>query len=218
MRVKGFCRPVWRFQSDGSRGVGAARGMLAAAVGLVACGCLASGAVAASPHVVSPSSTTLTAAFVPNKLDVASTMEVGVQIHRPAGETPPPLIGMELNLPAGVSLTTSELGLDTCDAATLTRAGPMGCKPDSVMGYGNAMVLAPDAVEALSSRSLSPFSWRHPKIATPRCCSTEMGVTRRLPRSCSSVKCWKNRGRSGPIWIQQFHLWRDCRANRIQLW
>jgi hypothetical protein len=147
MRVKSLC--MWRCPRDRSRGVGAVRGTLAGAVVLVACGCLGPGALAASSRVTSPSSTTLTAAFVPNRLDAASTMEVGVHIHRPAGETPPPLIGMELNLPAGVSLTTSELGLDTCDAATLTSTGPEGCKPDSVMGYGNASVLAPDAVEAL---------------------------------------------------------------------
>jgi hypothetical protein len=149
MRVKCFCRSVWRFQADGSRGVGAARGMLAGAVVLAACSYLITGSAAASPQVVSPSFTTLTAAFVPNKLDAPSTMELGFQLHRPAGDTPPPLIGMEFDLPAGVSLTTSELGQETCEPATLASTGPKSCKPDTVMGYGNALIVAPDVAEAL---------------------------------------------------------------------
>ncbi len=123
------------------------RGMLAAAVAFMGCGCLPPDSIAASPGVTSPSSVTVTAGFVPNQLGAASTMDLGFQIHRPAGETPPPLVGVEFRLPAGVTLTTSELGLDTCDPATLASMGSKGCRPDAVMGYGNALIVAPDAAE-----------------------------------------------------------------------
>ena len=123
------------------------RGMLAAAVAFMGCGCLPPDSIAASPAVTSPSSVTVTAGFVPNRLGAASTMDLGFRIHRPAGETPPPLVGVEFRLPAGVTLTTSELGLDTCDPVTLTSVGLKGCRPDAVMGYGNALIVAPDAAE-----------------------------------------------------------------------
>jgi hypothetical protein len=124
------------------------RGMLA--VALVACGCLAPDSTGASPTVASPSSSvTMTAGFVPNKLEAASTMELGFRIRRPAGAVPPPLTGIEFRLPAGVSLTTSGLGLNICDRTTLASAGSEGCEPDVVMGYGNALILVPDAAEAL---------------------------------------------------------------------
>ncbi len=124
------------------------RGILAAAA-LMACGCLVPDPTAASPTVTSPSSVTLIAGFVPNELEAASTMELGFRIRRPAGEVPPPLTGIEFRLPAGVSLTTSGLGLNICDPATLASAGSEGCKPEAVMGYGNALILVPDAAEAL---------------------------------------------------------------------
>ncbi len=127
----------------------ARRGILTTAAALAMWGCLAPGLATASQGATSPSSVTLAAGFVPNKLGAASTMELGFRINRPAGETPPPLIGVNFRLPAGVSLTTSELGLDRCDPATLASAGSKGCSPDAVMGYGNALILAPDAAEAV---------------------------------------------------------------------
>ncbi len=121
----------------------------AAAAALVACGCLVPDANASSPPVTSPSSVTATAGFAPNKLGAASTLELGFQVRRPAGQIPPPLIGVEFHLAAGVSLTSSELGQESCSPATLASAGSKGCKPDAVMGYGNALILAPDAAEVV---------------------------------------------------------------------
>ena len=127
----------------------ARRGMLAAAIALVACGGLAPGSSAASSPATSSSSLTVTGGFVPTRLGAASTMELGFRIHRSAGETPQPVVGVEFELPAGVSLTTSELGLEVCDPAVLESAGPKGCKPNAVMGYGSALILAPDTAEAV---------------------------------------------------------------------
>ncbi len=76
-------------------------------------------------------------------------MELGFRIPRSAGETPSPLVDVEFHLPAGVSLASSELGLSSCEPATLASAGAGGCKPDAVMGYGNALIVTPDAAEAV---------------------------------------------------------------------
>jgi hypothetical protein len=127
-------------------------GVLVAALALVASGCLAAGSLGAAPPAKPSSSsssttTTLIGGFIPNRLDAPSTMELGFHIHRPPGQTPPPLIGMEFLLPEGVSLTTSELGLELCTSAQLASSGASGCGPNSVMGYGSALIFAPDAAE-----------------------------------------------------------------------
>jgi hypothetical protein len=124
-------------------------GMLTAAVALVVCGCLAPGSATASQSAASPSATTITAGFVPNKLGAPSTIELEFHIGRPAGETPPPLLDVDFRLPEGVTLTTSELGLDTCASTTLMSVGSEGCDPDAVMGYGEALIVAPDVAEAI---------------------------------------------------------------------
>jgi hypothetical protein len=76
-------------------------------------------------------------------------MDLGFHLYRPGGALPPPLTGVDFLLPPGVSLTTSELGLDICDQATIENAGAEGCLPDAVMGYGNALMIAPTAVEGI---------------------------------------------------------------------
>jgi hypothetical protein len=122
----------------------------AVAVTLALWGCLASGSATAAHAATAPTSTAISAGFVPDEPGAASTMELGFKIRRPGGSVPPPLIGVDFRLPAGVSLTTSELGLDSCDPNTLASAGSEGCKPDAVMGHGSALMLAPNTVEALS--------------------------------------------------------------------
>lgn len=122
-------------------------GLVAAVVvALAACGCQAA---AASQPAGSPSSTTFTAGFVPNELDVHATVELGFHLHRPGGALPPPLVGIDFLLPAGVTLTTSGLGLDSCAQETVANEGFRGCLPDTVMGYGNALMIAPTAVEGI---------------------------------------------------------------------
>lgn len=114
---------------------------------LAACAFAAPGLTTVS--MATPSSTTFTGGFIPDKLDAATTMEIEFQIRRPGGQVPPPLVAIDFRLPAGVSLTTSELGLGSCTPATLANAGSEGCLPDAVMGYGKALILTPDAAGAL---------------------------------------------------------------------
>lgn len=125
------------------------RRLLRTAAALVACSYLVAGLAGAPQAVAAPSSTTLTAGFSPARLGAASTIELGFQIHRPGEQVPPPLLGVNFSLPAGVSLTSSELGLNSCTRTTLVSAGSEGCQPDSVMGYGSALLIAPDAAENL---------------------------------------------------------------------
>jgi hypothetical protein len=124
------------------------RGMFAAVV-LVLGGCLTSGPAGAAPATTSRSSTSISAAFVPDKLGAPATVELGFRLGQSGDGLPRPLVGVDFLMPAGVDLSTSELGLATCDRRTLVSAGAEGCQPEAVMGYGKAVILTPDAVEAL---------------------------------------------------------------------
>ena len=120
-----------------------------AAVALAVCGCGGSASAIASQTAPAPSSSTLQAKFAPNKLGAYSTIEVGFHLYRPGGALPPPLTAVDFLLPTGVSLTTSNLGLDDCDQQMVESKGAEGCLADSVMGYGNATMVAPTQVEGV---------------------------------------------------------------------
>jgi hypothetical protein len=121
---------------------------VAAAV-LVVCCCPVSALAAGVSAVSVPSKTTFTASFIPNKLGVHATMELGFHLYRPGGALPPPVTGIDFLLPSGVTLTSSNLGLDSCGEETVANVGPEGCLPDAVMGYGSALMVAPTAVEGV---------------------------------------------------------------------
>lgn len=124
------------------------RGLIAGtAAALALCGFPAPGL--AKTVRAAPSSTTFTAEFIPNKLGVHSTVELGFHLYRRTGAFPPPLVGIEFLLPVGVSLTSSTLGLDSCDQTTIVNSGSQGCLADTVMGYGDATLVAPTAVEGI---------------------------------------------------------------------
>jgi hypothetical protein len=126
------------------------RGLAAGVAAVLAvCCCPASTLAAGSPPASAPSKTTVTASFIPNKLGVHATMELGFHLYRPGGALPPPVTGIDFLLPAGVTLTSSNLGLDDCDQETVVNMGPKGCLPDAVMGYGSALMVAPTAVEGV---------------------------------------------------------------------
>jgi hypothetical protein len=120
-----------------------------AAVTLAAYGGAVSAPAVASEPAPAPSSATLHAKFAPNKLGAYSTIEIGFHLYRPGGALPPPLTAVDFLLPTGVSLTTSDLGLDECDQETVESKGAEGCLADSVMGYGNATMVAPTQVEGV---------------------------------------------------------------------
>ncbi len=127
-------------------------GVLRVVVTLAAC-CVVSYLAAGLPPSASASGATLTAGFSPNRLGAAAAMELGFRLHRSADGETPILTNVEFHLPAGVSLTASELGLASCDSTTLSSSGVGGCQSDAVMGYGSAVVLAPDGAEALREPS-----------------------------------------------------------------
>jgi hypothetical protein len=81
----------------------------------------------------------LGAAFLPERLGRATTLEFAFSFTAPAGQVPPPLTQIELRYPDNLGLGLSGLGLATCTAEILDASGPSGCPPDSVMGYGAAL-------------------------------------------------------------------------------
>ena len=85
----------------------------------------------------------LTATFSPERLGVATTINIGFQITTPAGRAPSPVTDVELLLPSGLSIATSDLGLETCSPASLEQSGLAGCPPDSLMGRGSAAAEVP---------------------------------------------------------------------------
>jgi hypothetical protein len=81
----------------------------------------------------------LHASFTPEHLGQQTSVSFTVQITMPAGGVPPPLTEAVVRYPAGVNIGLSELGIDTCQVATLERFGPEGCRADSIMGEGRAI-------------------------------------------------------------------------------
>lgn len=67
-----------------------------------------------------------------------TTLQFGFAFSAPPGQVPPPLTQIELRYPNDLGIGLSGLGLGTCNATKLEVAGPAGCPPDSVMGYGEA--------------------------------------------------------------------------------
>ncbi len=84
-------------------------------------------------------STSLSAAFVPERLGHGTTLEFAFSFSAPAGQVPPPLTQIELRYPSNLGIALSGLGLATCTAATLEASGPSRCPPNAVMGYGVAL-------------------------------------------------------------------------------
>jgi hypothetical protein len=87
--------------------------------------------------------TTLTAALSPERLGAATTIRIGFRVSTPAGGAPSPVTDVQLLLPPGLSIATSDLGLETCVPSQLEGDGPRACPPDSLMGRGSALTEVP---------------------------------------------------------------------------
>jgi hypothetical protein len=87
--------------------------------------------------------TTLTAALTPERLGAGTTVRIGFQVSTPAGAAPSPVTDVQLLLPPGLGIATSDLGLETCVPSKLERDGLAGCPPDSLMGRGSALTEVP---------------------------------------------------------------------------
>jgi hypothetical protein len=85
----------------------------------------------------------LAATFLPERLGYGTTIRIGFRISTPAGVAPSPVTDVELLLPAGLSIATSDLGLETCEPSKLESEGLAGCPPDSLMGRGTAAAEVP---------------------------------------------------------------------------
>jgi hypothetical protein len=85
----------------------------------------------------------LHASFSPNRLGVPTTISFGFHLETDEGTAPPPLIALDLRIPAGMNYTSTTLGLAICQPAALVAKGLAGCSPNSRLGYGSALVEVP---------------------------------------------------------------------------
>jgi hypothetical protein len=85
----------------------------------------------------------LTASFSPDRLGVPTTIRFGFNISSTTGGIPSPMTQVDVALPAGIGLGTTDLGEATCNPAALFAFGPQGCSPNSRMGLGIATVELP---------------------------------------------------------------------------
>jgi|SRR5580704_2317304 hypothetical protein len=83
------------------------------------------------------------ASLKPEKLGRQTTVWLGFDVVRAPGELPPALTSFKVQLPAGMGLADTSLGVDTCSASVLTQARANLCPRDSLMGRGNALAEAP---------------------------------------------------------------------------
>ncbi|HEV3071794.1 MAG TPA: hypothetical protein VGY76_10275 [Solirubrobacteraceae bacterium] len=87
--------------------------------------------------------------FSPDRLSASTTINVGFDVKTPTGQPPSPLVGISMNMPKGVNLSTTSLGLAVCHPAPLEADGPEGCSPNAVMGHGTALVEVPIGPEII---------------------------------------------------------------------
>lgn len=118
--------------------------MRALTVGIALAAVLLAGAGArARAQGPGPQSVRLRASFTPERLGHGTTVRMGFHVAVAAGGTPSAPVEVQLLLPAGLGIATSDLGLETCTLAKLTLQGPAGCPPDSLMGHGSALAEVP---------------------------------------------------------------------------
>jgi hypothetical protein len=85
----------------------------------------------------------LHASFSPNRLGTSTTVSFGFHVETTEGTAPPPMTSLNLQMPAGISYTTTTLGLSICQPQVLLEHGINGCPPNSRLGFGSALVEVP---------------------------------------------------------------------------
>jgi hypothetical protein len=86
---------------------------------------------------------TLNASFSPDRLGASTTISFGFHVETTEGAAPPPMTKLDLRMPAGMSYTTTTLGLAICQPQILLEKGVAGCPPNSRLGFGSALVEVP---------------------------------------------------------------------------
>lgn len=95
-------------------------------------------------HAVAIEKVNLNASFSPDRLGASTTVRFGFTIHSSTSRVPPAVTDVQLFLPAGMGLGTTDLGEATCNPRLLLELGPAeGCSPNSRMGLGTATVEIP---------------------------------------------------------------------------
>jgi hypothetical protein len=117
------------------------RGVAGGACSLMAI--LAIGAFGPSLSYAVTERASLHASFSPNRLGAPTTISFSFDLSTGEGLAPPPLVGIDLQMPAGMNYTTTQLGLALCSAARLQAQGLAGCPANSRLGYGSALVEVP---------------------------------------------------------------------------
>jgi len=98
--------------------------------------------VSLMPAVATASqSAKLNVALKPERLGGRTTIIFTFHIITHHQPVPTPVVGVSLFYPANIGLVTSGLGLETCAPAQLETQGR--CPPNSLMGYGSALVELP---------------------------------------------------------------------------
>jgi hypothetical protein len=111
---------------------------LAAAVTLLACACLPAAAGATATEKA-----TLKTSFSPDRLGASTTIGFSFAVSTTDGLAPPPLTGIDLQMPTGMNYLDTNLGLATCQPETLQQEGVAGCPINSRIGSGDARVEVP---------------------------------------------------------------------------
>jgi hypothetical protein len=92
----------------------------------------------------------LSNSFLPDRLGESTTIRYGFQITSSRGQLPPPLLSIDLQLPAGMGLASSSLGLTSCDPTVLEEARPERCPAEARLGYGRAEMKVPADGETIA--------------------------------------------------------------------
>jgi hypothetical protein len=91
--------------------------------------------------------------FTPNELGKSTTVHFSIRLSAASGETPMPVENINIALPAGMGLGTTNLGEDTCNPTRLLNVGLDGCSPNSRMGHGKAVVGLPVGPELIENEA-----------------------------------------------------------------
>jgi hypothetical protein len=99
-------------------------------------------AISAASAAGDPPKVVLSARFTPYHLGAGTTIHLAFNVTPTVGATSP-VTDVQVYLPAGMGLGTTNLGEETCNPSELLARGIEGCSPNSRMGLGDATVEIP---------------------------------------------------------------------------